>query len=141
VLPKPKETQMKSSKGTFSMIAVLGIAAMATAVLLAAAESGQSAPHSSKDCRIISTEDGGMLQLTATFTAPVAMTGDYQFSVVGSGSSGSTQISQGKAFQADPGETLTLGRVSLSRDKVYDVKLKIQSATGEGWRCNGKFDV
>jgi hypothetical protein len=132
---------MKSSKGTSSMIAVLGIAAMATAVLLAAVESGQSAPQSSKDCRIISTEDGGMLQLTATFTAPVAMTGDYQFSVVGSGSSGSTHISQGNAFQADPGETATLGRASLSRDKVYNVKLKIQSATGESWRCDGIFDV
>jgi hypothetical protein len=131
---------MKHSRSTPSVIAVLGIAAMAAAAFSAAAESGQGTPQSAKDCRIISTRDGGMLQLAATFTAPAAMTGDYQFSVAGSGSSGSSQISQGNAFRAGAGETLSLGSVSLSPGKVYDVKLRIQSETGESWRCHETFN-
>jgi hypothetical protein len=131
---------VKAFKGIPSMMIVLSIAAMAAVALSAAADSGQAAPEGSRDCRIISTEDGGMLQLAASFTAPAALTGEYAFSVTGSGSSGSTQISQGNAFRADKGETLTLGSVSLSPGKVYDVKLRIQSETGESWRCHGTFD-
>lgn len=131
---------MKLAKGTPSMMIVLTIAAMAAAAFSTSAESGQDTPHGSRHCRIVSTENGGMLQLAATFTAPVGMSGEYRFSVTGSGSSGSSQISQGNAFRASPGETLTLGSVSLSRGKVYDVKLRVQSDTGENWRCHGTFD-
>ena len=131
---------MKHFTKTPSMMTVLSIAAMAAVAFSAAANSSQTAPEGSKDCRIISTEDGGMLQLTASFTAPAALTGQYAFSVTGSGSPGSTQLSQGNAFRAERGETLTLGSVSLSPGKVYDVKLRIQSETGESWRCQGTFD-
>ena len=131
---------MKYAKGTPSMMIVLTIAAMAAAAFSTVAESGQDTLQGSEDCRIISTENGGMLHLAASFTAPTAMTGEYQFSVTGSGSSGSSQISQGNAFSAGKGETLTLGSVSLSPGKIYDVKLRIQSETGKSWRCHGTFD-
>jgi len=131
---------MKHAKGTPSMMIVLTIAVLAAAAFSTVAESGQDTLQGSEDCRIISTENGGMLHLAASFTAPAAMTGEYQFSVTGSGSSGSSQISQGNAFRAGTGETLTLGSVSLSPGKVYDVKLKIQSETGKSWRCHGTFD-
>jgi hypothetical protein len=131
---------MKHFTKTPSTMTVLSIAAMAAVAFSAAANSSQTAPEGSKDCRIISNEYGGMLQLAAAFTAQTALTGQYAFSVTGSGSSGSTQISQGNTFRAERGETLTLGSVSLSPGKVYNVKLRIQSETGESWRCQGTFD-
>ena len=131
---------MKHAKGTPSMMIVLTIAAMAAAAFSTSAESGQDTLQGSEDCRIISTENGGMLHLAATFTAPAGMTGEYQFSVTGSGSSGSSQISQGNAFRAGMGETLTLGSVSLSPGKIYDARLKIVSEAGAIWQCRGTFD-
>lgn len=131
---------MKHAKGTPHMMIVLAIVTIAAAAFSTVAESGQEKLQGSTDCRIISTENDGMLHLKASFTAPAAMTGEYQFSVTGSGSSGSSQISQGNSFRAGTGETLTLGSVSLSPGKVYDVKLKIQSDAGKNWRCHGTFD-
>ena len=131
---------MKHAKGTPSMMIVLTIAAMAAAAFSTVAESGQDTLQGSEDCRIISTENGGMLHLAASFVAPTTITGEYQFSVTGNGSSGSSQISQGNAFSADKGKKLTLGSVSLSPGKIYVVKLRIQSKTGISWRCHGTFD-
>ena len=131
---------MKHAKGTPSMMIVLTIAAMAAAAFSTVAESGQDTLQGSEDCRIISTENGGMLHLAASFVAPTAMTGEYQFSVTGNGSSGSSQIYQGNAFSAGKGKKLTLGSVSLSPGKIYVVKLRIQSKTGINWRCHGTFD-
>ena len=131
---------MTYSNRTSAIIGAIGIAALAAMGYSTGAESGQDTLQGSRDCRIISTENGGMLHLAASFTAPSAMTGEYHFSVTGSGSSGSSQISQGNAFRAGMGETLTLGSVSLSPGKIYDARLKIVSEAGEIWQCRGTFD-
>ncbi len=120
-------------------MALLGLAALSSAGALSGAQSGQSPSGSGKACKIAASQDGGMLALTASFTAPESATGDYQFKIAGDGAAGSTRITQADAFRAKAGETVSLGSVTLSAGKVYEAVLTVRSG-GETWRCAESFD-
>lgn len=118
-------------------IALVGLAALTGTGAFSGAESGASGARQA--CRIAAAQDGGMLALTATFTAPAAVSGDYRFQIAGDGAAGSTRITQADAFRAAAGETISLGSVTLSAGKVYDAVLTVRSG-GETWRCAETFD-
>lgn len=130
---------MTQFKATPALLAALGIAAMAAAGFAAQAQSGQAEAGDGAPCRILTTREGNLLHLAATFDAPGNMAGHYALTVVGKGSAGSSRISQGNAFRAQAGEALTLGSVSLSSGKVYEARLVVQSDAGETWRCSENF--
>lgn len=120
-------------------VALLGLAALAGTATFSGAESGQNASGAGKACKISASEEGGMLALTARFTAPVAVSGAYEFRIAGDGAAGSTRITQADAFRAAAGQTVPLGNVTLSTGKVYEAVLTVRSG-GQTWRCAETFD-
>jgi len=122
------------SKSLSSLLLLVAGLAGAT---YAAAESGdipavvETGPQgSSFRCEIEVREQGGMVSLSGVVEAEVAIAGSYRFRVESAGGSGNASISQGGGFSAGPGEAVTLGRVMLSANGVYDASLDLDTDAG-----------
>ena len=81
-------------------------------------------------CEIEVTQTGGMISLVGLVEADHAIAGSYSFAVESSGGSGSSNIRQGGGFSVAPGETVTLGRVMLGANGVYDASLELATDSG-----------
>lgn len=92
-----------------------------------AATGSQDAPLS---CRIEVQEQGGLISLQGIVEAEAAIDGTYRFAVESAGGSGSSKINQGGGFSAAPGETVTLGRVTLGANGVYEASLALDTESG-----------
>ncbi|QKV18464.1 curli-like amyloid fiber formation chaperone CsgH [Oricola thermophila] len=108
----------------------------AAAVLAAAALAGCNAGAGEKvpdrelvQCEIDVSSSGRSLELGAVVHARKPVTGTYSLAVSGSGSSGSTSISQGGFFSAGPGDDARLGKLVLANNGAqYRVRLDIDVA-------------
>ncbi|MDP4023760.1 curli-like amyloid fiber formation chaperone CsgH [Methylobacterium sp. NEAU 140] len=65
-------------------------------------------------CRIEQNRQGSVLTLHGVVTSVVPASGTYQMRILKHGPAGSSQISQGGRFAADPRAQATLGDVSIS---------------------------
>ncbi|HHG89807.1 MAG TPA: hypothetical protein ENJ90_04915 [Devosia sp.] len=118
---------------------VLGFAAGGFAVNAQQNTDTETAPVELVGCEIKAINSNGMTTLESVFRAEEAVTGTYSFKVVKSGLSGSSNISQGGSFVAEPEETVTLGRVMLGGGgATYDVSLKVETE-GESYSCAEHF--
>lgn len=80
------------------------------------------------ECEIRAEMSGGMFALQGVLHADDEVSGSYRLSVMGRGSGGRTNISQGGAFTALTGESVVLGSVMLgARGQVYDVTLEVDA--------------
>ncbi len=86
-------------------------------------------------CGIAADRDGGMLQVEGALVSPIAINGEYRFSLRSSGSGGSTNVSQGGPFAAAAGQQTTLGRVTLNANAAYQVEFSV-SAAGKTFDCS-----
>ncbi|MFD2646567.1 curli-like amyloid fiber formation chaperone CsgH [Devosia albogilva] len=86
-------------------------------------------------CGIAADRNGGMLQVQGALVSPIAVSGEYRFSLRSSGGGGSSSISQGGAFTAAAGQQTTLGRVTLNADAGYQVEFTV-SAAGKTFDCS-----
>ncbi|KUM23842.1 hypothetical protein AU467_08445 [Mesorhizobium loti] len=118
-------------------------AAAAAAALLAVIAAGATGATAGKDgsasgplrCEIRDTVQGDAILLEPMIHADRSISGTYTVSVSGGGTSGSTNIRQGGAFEASPGIPASLGRMSVGANgAAYDVRLKV-TAGGTSVSC------
>ncbi len=115
---------------------------LASAALLAAI-AGAAAAGAGKEgstsgplrCEIRDTVQGDAILLEPVVYTDRNTNGTYTVSVSGGGASDSTNIRQGGAFEAGPGNPASLGRMSVGASgTAYDVKLKV-TAGGASVSC------
>lgn len=113
----------------------LGIAALGVVVGVGRANAANTADI----CAIEANAHGGMVEIAGVLDSDVAMSGSYRFEVVSSGPSGNSNINQGGAFTANPGDNVTLGKVTLGNPgAVYDVRLTVSTA-GSDYVCEDRI--
>ncbi|MDL2398146.1 curli-like amyloid fiber formation chaperone CsgH [Rhizobium mayense] len=111
-------------------LAVVLVSAGALATMAGAGQSG--APLR---CEISATPEGGMLALEAVAHADKSVSGTYSFHVESVGRTGGTNIEQSGDFHAAPGQSATLGTVTLdAKGGVYDAVLDM-SVGGQRVGC------
>jgi len=116
---------------------VVAASAALLAVVVGAAAAGAAKDSSSSAplrCEIRNTVQGDAIVLEPVVYAGRSTNGTYTVSVSGGGSSGSTDIRQGGAFETGPGNPASLGRMSLGANGAYDVKLTV-TAGGASVSC------
>ncbi|MDX8465537.1 curli-like amyloid fiber formation chaperone CsgH [Mesorhizobium sp. VK23B] len=117
--------------------------AVLSAALLAAIAGGAAGATAGKDgsisgplrCEIRDTIEGDTILLEPMVYADKSISGTYSVSVSGGGTSGSANIRQAGAFETNPGNPTSLGRMSVGASgAAYDVKLKV-TAGGTSVSC------
>lgn len=88
-------------------------------------------------CEIRSGVAGGMVSLEGVVETDAAISGSYRFMVESAAGSGSSSIRQGGGFSAAPGEAVTLGRVMLGANGIYDAVLTLE-AGGRALQCEDR---
>lgn len=78
-------------------------------------------------CEISVSRSGGMVMIEPLVHSGRSVDGMYRLRVTGRGSAGSTDISQGSDFFADPGATTSLGRLSLTSGATYEARLEVEA--------------
>lgn len=92
-------------------------------------------------CEIRETAVNGMVALEARVRSDVAASGSYSFRVTSAGGGGRSDISQGGAFTAGPGEPATLGQVMLGqRGATFDARLEVTSG-GRSIACSERISL
>ena len=103
-----------------SMPLLLGLGVAGLAIGAGAASSSDEPLR----CEIKAESMNGMISLQGVIHADVALSGSYRFKVESAGGGGNTNMSQGGAFTAGPGEEVLLGRVMLGNaGAIYDATL------------------
>ena len=110
----------------------LGLAGLATSAGIA----NSTAP--SDTCGITSTTQNGMLLIQGAVLSPVALTGEYKFSLQSAGHGGSSTINQGGAFTAAANEPTTIGQVTINAGSTYTVALGLK-VDGKILDCSQDF--
>ncbi len=109
-------------------------------VALGAAGCSAAGAHSSPEplrCEISAGMSGGMFALQGVVHSDGFVTGSYRLTVAGTGGGGRTNISQGGAFEAVPGQPTMLGNVMLGANgQAYDVRLEVEAAGGRRVACS-----
>jgi hypothetical protein len=114
--------QIRLSLRAVPLLLGLGAAGLAMG---AGAASSSDEPLS---CEIQADSMNGMIVLQGVIHADVPITGSYRFNVASAGGAGNTNMSQGGAFTAAPGEAVMLGKVMLGNaGAIYDATLEIES--------------
>ncbi len=94
------------------------------------AATGGEASDAPLRCEIKVGQTGGMISLEGSVETDTRIAGSYRFAVASAGGGGNSRISQGGAFTATPGEIVTLGRVMLGANGVYDASLELVTDAG-----------
>ena len=117
--------------GTIALLG-LGLAGLATSAGIA----NSTAPSNS--CGVTSTTRSGMLHIEGTVLSPVALTGEYKFSLQSSGHGGSSTINQGGVFSAAANQPTTIGQVTINAGSTYTVALGLK-VDGKILDCSQDF--
>lgn len=108
-----------TTKTQFSIWAAFMVASLGAAI---AASGAVQAGSSAAQCEIVAKNSGGMVSIEALAHAQTAMSGGYELTISGPG----TSLNQGGAFDARAGETVSLGSAMLTASgRSYDVRLKL----------------
>ncbi|MEO4000191.1 curli-like amyloid fiber formation chaperone CsgH [Mesorhizobium sp. CAU 1732] len=110
----------------------IGAAVLVAGLGAAFAASGASqADSDAPRCEIIASTSGGTASIRGVVHADRALSGEYSFTVSGQG----TNIRQGGAFEAQAGETATLGSVQVGGSaRSLDIRLEL-NANGQQSVC------
>jgi hypothetical protein len=113
------------------------IAVMGIGIAAIAATSGMAnSTASTVQCGIAEASEGGMLALEGTILSPVALSGEYRFSIRSSSNGGSSNISQGGYFTVAANQATPIGKVLLNAGSTYDVDFDVTSADGKKLDCD-----
>jgi hypothetical protein len=96
----------------------IGLAAMA-------ASSGMANSGASIQCGVVEGSQGGMLALEGTILSPVAVSGEYKFSMRSSSNGGSSNISQGGYFSVEANQATAVGKVLINAGSSYDIDFAV----------------
>lgn len=109
---------------------VIGMTAGAAAI-----GTGNEMANAPFSCEIEQSRSGGMILVESVVTSDTRSSGHYSFTLRGPG----TNISQGGAFEAGPGETLSLGTVMVGANgTTYDAELEV-NASGQSLTCTRRI--
>lgn len=112
------------------------IAALAVGALALAGAAAQANGNASDlDCGIHTQTERGMLTVEGVVTSPVAMEGEYRFSLKSSGGGGSSNINQGGQFSIAAGTSASLGQVMVNAGSAVDVEFTVSSG-GKEFDCS-----
>jgi hypothetical protein len=122
--------------------AAILLAAGTAAIAAGMAVAGTTTMGSSRDgpvtCEIRAETVRGTTNLTGVVATEAPISGTYKFSIKGRGGSGRTNINQGGAFAAVPGEDFELGKVMLGNPgATYDASLELRVA-GKSYGCDAR---
>ena len=113
------------------------IAVMGIGIAAIAATSGMAnSTASTIQCGIAEGSERGMLALEGTILSPVALSGEYRFSIRSSSNGGSSNISQGGYFTVAANQATPIGKVLLNAGSTYDVDFDVTSADGKKLDCD-----
>lgn len=114
----------------------IGLAAILALGGAAVAANAKSSSNSDgMVCGINTVSEGRMMSIEGVLQSPQAMTGEYRFAIKSSGTSGSSNISQGGAFSATADTTLSLGKVMVNTGSNIEVDFTIMSG-GKKFDCS-----
>jgi hypothetical protein len=93
------------------------------------------------NCEIRKSETEGTVQLTGVVSSSVALSGRFQFAIVKSGSSGSSNVNQGNPFAVEAGKEIHVGHVTinLGNDDKATIELSVSSSDGVECRANASI--
>lgn len=109
---------------------LLGIGIAAIAATSGMANSTASAVQ----CGIAESAERGMLAVQGTILSPVALSGEYRFSIQSASNGGSSNISQGGYFTVAANEATPIGKVLINAGSTYDVDFDV-TADGKTLDC------
>ena len=95
---------------------------------LAGAAIGAETTSAQLRCEIQTRSINGMIVLQGVAHANAPLTGSYQLRVRGTGSSGSSDVTQGGTFTAGPDSPVNLGQVMLGGGGSYEASLELDAA-------------
>jgi hypothetical protein len=81
------------------------------------------------------------VQLTAVVSSSVALSGRFQFSIMKSGASGSSNINQGNQFTVDAGKEIYVGHVTINLGKDDRAMIELSASSNDGIDCRANASV
>ncbi|WP_421852194.1 curli-like amyloid fiber formation chaperone CsgH [Oricola sp.] len=123
-----KHTTRLLLAGVAAAIAGVAVAGAATTMV-----TGQDGPVR---CEIEADTVRGATRLTGIVHTDTSISGTYRFKVEGGGRAGRSNISQGGAFAAEPGDAFRLGQVMVGNNGgVHDATLEL-NVMGTTYSCD-----
>ncbi len=110
-----------------AVVALAAIGPLAASLGVADTDRTSGATGNGLTCEISVSRSGGMVMIEPRVHSDRSVDGLYRLRVTGSGSAGSTDISQGSDFIADPGTATSLGRLSLTSGVTYEARLEVEA--------------
>ncbi len=92
-------------------------------------------------CEIRESKTEGAVQLTGIVSSSVALSGRFQFSIVKSGTSGSSNINQGNPFAAEAGKEIYVGLVTINLGNDDRATIELSVSSDNGVECHANASI
>ncbi|MEI9925848.1 MAG: curli-like amyloid fiber formation chaperone CsgH [Bradyrhizobium sp.] len=92
-------------------------------------------------CEIRESKTEGAVQLTGIVSSSVALSGRFQFSIVKSGTSGSSNINQGNPFAAEAGKEIYVGHVTINLGNDDRATIELSVSSDNGVECHANASI
>jgi hypothetical protein len=92
-------------------------------------------------CEIRSSETEGAVQLTGVVSSSVALSGRFQFSIMKSGASGSSNINQGNPFAVEAGKEIYVGHVTINLGHDDRATIELSASSNDGVECRANASI
>jgi hypothetical protein len=92
-------------------------------------------------CEIRDSKTEGTVQLTGIVSSSVALSGRFQFAIVKSGTSGSSNINQGNPFSVEAGKEIHVGHVTINLGNDDRATIELSVSSGDGVECRANASI
>jgi hypothetical protein len=92
-------------------------------------------------CEIRESRAGETVQLTGVVLSSVALSGRFQFAIVKSGASGSSNINQGNPFAVEAGKEIYAGHVTINLGGDDRAAIELSVSSNEGLECRANASI
>jgi hypothetical protein len=89
-------------------------------------------------CEIRKKEADGSVELTGVISSSQALAGNFRFTVMKSGPSGSSNINQGQKFDLAAGKESLAGKVTINLERDAHVVIELVVGSDDGLECRAK---
>jgi hypothetical protein len=92
-------------------------------------------------CEIRRSGAEGAVQLTGVVSSSVALSGRFQFSIMKSGASGSSNINQGNQFAVEAGKEIYVGHVKINLGHDDRAMIELSASSNDGVDCRANASI
>lgn len=124
---------------TIALIALAALPLMAGLGATSMVAGNEAAATDPVRCEIGASASGNMIQIEAVLHSAVALDGTYRMAVKSASAGGNAAVNQAGSFTARAGQSVSLGKVMLGANGVYDVLLEID-APGANLKCEQRLN-